>query len=301
MNYVVFILVYPIIWCLSRIPMRLLYIFSDFLFLLIYYVVGYRKDVVYNNLKLAFPEKTDTELKALRKINLRHFCDFLVESLKSFSLSKKEVSKRYKFVNPEVLHAAEKTGKSILLSGAHLSNWEWSVSIPLVSNVQLFGSYSPIKNPYLDNYLVKSSRGRFGMISYKTHNTVPQLARNIRNKRQGAYILLSDQSPVLQNTHYWREFLGVKVPVHVGLEVLAKRFDMAIVNYSTKKIKRGYYETTFELITDNAKEFGKNEIVDKFIAINEKHIRNQPENYLWTHKRFKHKDKFDLWVEKYKK
>ncbi|SNR16488.1 lysophospholipid acyltransferase family protein [Tenacibaculum jejuense] len=301
MKYVVFILIYPIIWCFSRLPMRLLYAFSDFLFLLVYYVVGYRKDVVYNNLKLAFPEKNDNELKTLRKKNLRHFCDFLVESIKSFSLSEKEVKKRYKFTNPEVLHEVEKTGKSIILSGAHLSNWEWSVSIPLVSNIQLFGSYTPIKNPYLDNYLVKSSRGRFGMISYKTHSTVTQLARNIRNKRQGAYILLSDQSPVIQNTHYWRTFLGVKVPVHVGLEVLSKRFDMAIVNYTTKKIKRGYYETTFELITDSPKEFENYQITDKYLNINEKSIREQPEYYLWTHKRFKHKDKYEEWVEKYKK
>ncbi|WP_299713561.1 lipid A biosynthesis acyltransferase [uncultured Tenacibaculum sp.] len=300
MKYVLYIIVNPIIWCLSRIPMRLLYVFSDFLFFLVYYVVGYRKDVVYNNLKLAFPEKSDQELKTLRKKTLRHFCDFLVESLKAFSLSEKEVRKRYKFTNPEVLHAAEATGKSIILSGAHFNNWEWSVSMDLICNSQLYGSYSAIKNPYFEN-LVKSSRTKFGMIAYKTQNTIPKMARNIRQKKQGAYILLSDQTPVLHKTHYWAKFLGVKVPVHVGAEVLAKRFDMAIVNYTTKKIKRGYYETTFELITDSAKDFENYQLIDKFLAINEKSIREQPENYLWTHKRFKHKDRYDEWVEKYKK
>lgn len=300
MKYLAYLVVFPIIWSLSRIPMRVLYIFSDFLFFLVYYVVGYRKDVVYNNLKLAFPEKTDQELKKLRKKSLRHFCDFIVESIKAFSLSEKEVKKRYKFVNPEVLNEVGKKGKNIILTGAHINNWEWSVSMPLVSNVQIYGAYSALKNPYLDKFM-KNSRTKFNVIAYKTKDMVPYMVKNIRDKKQGAYILLSDQSPMLHKTFHWQKFFGVKVPVHTGAEILAKKFDMAVINYTTKKIKRGYYETTFELITETPKEFENFQIIDKYIALTEKSIKEQPENYLWTHKRFKHKGKYDLWTERYKR
>ncbi|WP_299682901.1 lysophospholipid acyltransferase family protein [uncultured Tenacibaculum sp.] len=300
MKYILFLIIYPIVWCLSRLPMRLLYMLSDFLFFLVYYIVGYRKDVVYNNLKLAFPEKTDKELKILRKKSLRHFGDFIVESIKAFSLTEKQARKRYKFVNPEVLNEVGKQGKNIILTGAHFNNWEWSVSMPLVSDVQIYGAYTTIKNPYFEKF-VKSSRTKFGLIAYKTKDIVPNMVKNIKSGKIGAYILLSDQSPVVHKTYHWQKFFGVKVPVHTGAELLAKKFDMAVINYTTKKIKRGYYETTFELITNTPKDFEDYQIIDKYLKITEKSIREQPENYLWTHKRFKHKEKYDMWVEKFKR
>ena len=238
MNLFVYILVFPIIWIISRLPMRLLYAFSDFLFLLVYHIVGYRKKVVFSNLKLAFPNKSEEELKKLTKQALHHFCDFIVESIKSFSISEKEVSKRYKFVNPEVLNNTAKNGKNIILTGAHLNNWEWSVSMPLISKIHIYGAYTPIKNTYFNNFM-KNSRTKFNLTAYKTREMIPKMMKNIKEGKQGAYILLSDQSPVIQKTYYWQEFFGVKVPVHTGAELLAKKFDMSIINYTTKKIKRG--------------------------------------------------------------
>ncbi|CAL2061329.1 lysophospholipid acyltransferase family protein [Tenacibaculum sp. 190524A05c] len=300
MHLAVYILVFPIIWLISRLPMRLLYVFSDFLFLLVYYVVGYRKKVVLSNLKLAFPEKSDEELKRITKKTLHHFCDFIVESIKSFSISEKEVSRRYKFVNPEVLNNIAKNGKNIILTGAHLNNWEWSVSMPLVSDIHIYGAYTPIKNKHFNEFM-KSSRTKFNLTAYKTKEMIPNMMKNIKNGNKGAYILLSDQSPVVQKTYHWQEFFGVKVPVHTGAELLAKKFDMSVINYSTKKIKRGYYETTFEVITENPKELDNYQITDKYLRITEDRIKEQPENYLWTHKRFKHKHRYQEWLDKYKK
>lgn len=300
MSLVLFIIIYPIIWFFSHLPMRILYIISDFLFLLAYYVIGYRKKVVLNNLKLAFPEKSEKERKLLAKKVIRHFCDFLVESIKAFSLSEKEVRKRYRFVNPEVLNNTAKNGKSIILTAAHINNWEWSVSMPLVSEIQIFGTYKEIKNQYFNDFMEKS-RTKFGLIASNTKDTIPNMLKNLKKGVKGAYILISDQNPLLHKTNHWQTFLGVKVPVHTGAELLAKKFDMSVVNYTTKKVKRGYYETTFELITDTPKDFKDFEITDKYLAITEKSIREQPENYLWTHKRFKHKDKFKEWDENYNK
>ncbi len=300
MKLILFIIAYPFIWLVSHLPMRVLYIISDFLFLIVYYVAGYRKKVVYGNLKLAFPEKDEAELKVLQRKALHHFCDFLVESVKAFSISEKEMSKRYKFVNPEVLNSVSKRKKNIILTGSHLNNWEWSVSMPLVSEIEIFGTYKEISNPYFNDFM-KKSRTKFGVVASKMQETIPNMLSNLKNKIPGAYILLSDQNPPLNKVYYWSEFFGVKVPVHTGAELLAKKFDMAIINYSPIKVKRGYYEITFEVITESPKEFDNYELTDKYLAVTEKYIRKQPEFYLWTHKRFKHKDRYDYWVENFKK
>ncbi len=287
---ITFVIVYPIIWLFSILPMRILYFLSDLLFLIFYYIIGYRKKVVFDNLKLAFPEKTDKELKSIRKKFFRHFLDLLFESVKSFTISKSFVSKRFSYTNPEVINDLHKKGKSIALVGAHQANWEWSINMPLSVSIRCFGAYTRLKNPHFEK-VVKDSRSKFGFTGYKTSETVKAIKENFDNKIQGLYLLLSDQTPALPKTHYWSEFMGIKVPIHTGAEMLAKKYDMAIVNYSIKKLKRGYYQTTFETITENPKELKNYEVTDQFLRITERNIKEQPEFYLWSHKRFKHRDK----------
>ena len=132
---------------------------------------------------------------------------------------------------------------------------------------------------------------KFGFIGYKTSNTVKSITYNFNNGIQGLYLLLSDQSPQIHKANYWREFMGIKVPIHTGAEKIAKKFDMAIVNYSIKKVKRGYFEVTFETLTEHPNEYKDFEITDKYLAITERNIHNQPAYYLWSHKRFKHRNK----------
>lgn len=295
MQFVVYILSYPLIWLLSKLPMRILYLFSNFLFFIFYYIIGYRKEVVLNNLTLAFPDKNEEELKLIRKKFFKHFTDLFVESIKAFTISKKEISKRYVYKNPEVVNDLHKKGRSIAFVGAHQANWEWSISIPLFVDIQCFGAYTRIGNKYFDK-TIKDSRMKFGFIGYRTTNTIKSIAKNFDNGIQGLYLLLSDQSPQIHKTHYWSEFMGVKVPIHTGAEMLAKKYNMAVVNYSIKKIKRGYFEVTFETITENPQDYKDYEITDKYLAITERNIREQPEYYLWSHRRFKHKDKVpDKW------
>tara|TARA_B110001450_G_scaffold243557_1_gene254891 strand:+ start:352 stop:1242 length:891 start_codon:yes stop_codon:yes gene_type:complete len=290
MNFIVFAIAYPIIWMLSRLPMRILYIKSDFLYLLMYYVIGYRKKVVLENLKLSFPEKSDKELKKISKKFFKHLIDLIMESIKAFTISKKQISKRYTYKNADMVNKYIKKGRSIALVGAHQANWEWSISLPLVLNIDIYGAYTKLNNKYFERW-VRNSREKFGVIGYKTTDTVRGMQKNFNNKKQGAYILLSDQSPQPHKTYYWRDFFGIKVPIHTGAEMLSKKFDLVVINYVTRKVKRGYYETDFQLITDSPKEFKDYQITDKYTELTEKNIRLQPAFYLWSHKRFKHRDK----------
>ncbi|GAB7256955.1 lipid A biosynthesis protein [Polaribacter sp. OB-PA-B3] len=270
--------------------MRILYIKSDFFYFLIYYVFGYRKKVVLENLEMAFPEKPTEELLIIRKKFFKHLMDLMMESVKAFSISEKEILKRYTYENPELVNKYAKEGKSIALVGAHQANWEWSTSLPKVLNIDVYGAYTKLNNKYFEKK-VRDSREKFGVIGYKTSEMVRGMQQRFSNKDQGAYILLSDQSPQPHKTYYWRDFFNIKVPVHTGAEMLAKRFDLVVINYVTRKVKRGYYKTEFQLITENPKDFDNYQITDLYTELTEKNILNQPEFYLWSHKRFKHRDK----------
>ncbi|AQS93560.1 lipid A biosynthesis acyltransferase [Polaribacter sp. BM10] len=290
MQFIVFAISYPLIWLLSKLPMRILYLKSDFFYFLIYYVIGYRKKVVLDNLQLAFPNKSLKELLIIRKKFFKHLMDLMMESVKAFSISEKEILKRYTYENPELVNKFAKDGKSIALVGAHQANWEWSTSLPKVLNIDVLGAYTKLNNKYFEKK-VRDSREKFGVIGYKTSDMVRGMQKRFSDKKQGAYILLSDQSPQPHKTYYWRDFFNIKVPVHTGAEMLAKKFDLVVINYVTRKVKRGYYKTEFQLITENPKDYENYQITDLYTELTEKNILNQPEFYLWSHKRFKHRDK----------
>jgi KDO2-lipid IV(A) lauroyltransferase len=294
MQFIVFAITYPIIWILSRLPMKMLYVISDFFYVLIYYVLGYRKQVVLDNLNLAFPENSEIKNAAIRKKFFRHLMDLVVESIKAFTISEKEILKRYSFVNPELVNKYAAEGRSIAIVGAHQANWEWSVSFPKVLNISLYGAYKELNNKYYEK-AVKDSRSKFGVTGFKNAKMIRGMQQHFSNQQQGAYILLSDQSPELHKTYSWKEFFNIKVPIHTGAEMLSKRFNLVVINYVAKKVKRGYYEAEFQLITDAPKDFDNYQISDLYTELTEKNIRAQPALYLWSHKRFKHRNKFKEW------
>lgn len=296
MQFLIFAIVYPFVWLFSKLPMRILYIISDVLFVFVYYVFQYRKKVVLANLDIAFPDKSPLEKKKISKQFFKHFTDLFMESVKAFSISEKEISKRYTYKNPELVNHYTKQGRSIALVAAHQANWEWSIGLPLVLDGNIRGAYTKLGNSYFEK-VVRSSREKFGILGYKTSETVRGMQKNFSEKKQGLYILLSDQSPQIHKTFYWRQFFGVKVPIHTGAEMLSKRFNLVVINYVTKKIRRGYYQTEFQLITDAPKEFDDYEITDKYIDLTEKNIKQQPDLYLWSHKRFKHRNSFKKWED----
>lgn len=276
--------------------MFILYSISYLFYVLVYYVFGYRKKVILGNIKTAFPEKSEQEIDKIAKKFYLHFTDMIMESIKAFTISKKEIQKRYTYKNPELVNKFAKEGRSIALVSAHLANWEWSTSLPLVLDINVFGAYSSLRNKTFEEKL-KITREKFGVEGAKTSDFMNFIKEKFDKNIQGAYILLSDQTPQMPKTFHWAKFFGVKVPVHTGAEMLAKKYDLVVINYRAKKIKRGYYEVDFELITDNPRDFTDYQISEKFLKITEKNIKEQPEYYLWSHKRFKHKNRFEEWKQ----
>ena len=268
MQFLVYILVYPLLWLVSILPFRLLYAFSDFLYFWIYMVFGYRKKVVQANLNLVFPDKTATEIHDITTKFYHHLCDMIVEAIKSLTISEKEMKEHFKFANVEVLNEIEKMKKSTILMCAHYGSWEWIFIFNrfVDESTKGYAVYKRLGNPYFDR-LVKRIRAKYNSHLITTKETIPIL---IRAKVDGKLTIsgfVSDQTAKPHNALHWGEFMGYKVPMHTGAEMLAKRLDMAVVFFSVKRLKRGYYETTFEVITLNPKEFDNYEITDKFFRL----------------------------------
>ncbi|MBC3758835.1 lysophospholipid acyltransferase family protein [Hyunsoonleella sp. SJ7] len=288
MQFLAYILVYPILYVISILPFRLLYAVSDVVYVLLYYVIGYRKKVVSENLRLAFPNKTESEIYGIRKKFYHHLCDMMMESIKSITISKTEMQKRYKFTNLDLVHQLEKENRSIVLFMGHYGSWEWIFILQTHVNYKGYAVYKQLSNKYFDR-LVKRIRAKYDSHLITTKETFPTLIKAKRNNELTFNGFVFDQSPKLHKAIHWQEFMGIRVPVHVGAEVLAKRLDMATLFLKVKKVKRGYYESTFSIITKNPKEFKDFEITDIALKRVEEQLHEAPEYYLWTHKRWKHR------------
>lgn len=286
MYRLVFYIVYPLIWLISIMPFRVLYGISDLVFLIVYYLVGYRKKLVYNNLKTVFPEKDNKEILKMRKEFYRHFVDIFMEMIKTFSISQAELNKRFNIKNYEVLEKIYQNNKSVLVMTSHYGNWEWAVNLGEPLQFKRFVVYARIQNKVISDKVI-SSRERFGIHLIEKSETSKTMLHNYKNQILSLYGFISDQSPMLHKSYYWTQFLGQRVPVLIGAESLAKKFDLAVVYMHIQKVKRGFYQATFEYITENPKEYKDYELTDKYLEICEKEIRENPIYYFWTHNRFK--------------
>lgn len=289
MQFLVYILVYPILWLVSILPFKLLYAVSDGLYFLLYYIVGYRKKVVKANLNLVFPDKSEQEITVITKTFYHHLCDMVVEAIKSLSISESEMKKRFTFANIEEIHTIENTNRSIVLMCAHYGSWEWIFILQTYVKSKGYAVYKRLENKYFDR-LVKRIRAKYNSYLITTKETIPVLIKAKHDGQMTINGFVSDQSPRLDKAFHWNEFMNIKVPVHTGAEMLAKKLDMAVVFFRVKKIKRGYYETTFETITTSPRDYKDYEITDLFLKLVEQQIYAAPEYYLWTHKRWKHRN-----------
>jgi len=287
MQLVVFILLYPILWLLSVLPFRILYLVSDGIYYFLYYIVRYRKNVVRQNIALAFPNTSAKERLSIEKKSYHHLCDMFLEMIKTMTISEKEIEKRFVFTNLELYQNLEKKEKSIALLCAHYASYEWVISMNRHISFEGFAIYKKIANKYFDK-LVRDIRSRFKATLITNKETVFILEQNFQNNHLGVYGFASDQSPQLRKAHHWAKFMGIMTPIHTGAEILSKRFDMNVIFLKVKKLKRGYYEATFETMFDNPKEIPDYKISEEFLRRVEKQIYEAPEYYLWTHKRWKH-------------
>ncbi len=285
----IYILVFPILWLISILPFRTFYLFSDLIYILVYYIIGYRKQIVTDNLTLVFPNKSEKEIITIRKKFYKHMCDMFLEMIKTMSMSEAEMRKRFQIKNTAYIQELEQR-KNIMFMASHYASWEWGIIVQKDIQSKAFGVYKKIQNPYFDK-LVQRIRAKYNSELLTTKETIPAVLNNYKKGIKAVYGFISDQSPKLKKTTYWLDFMGINVPVFTGAEMLSKKCDLAVCYVKVTKIKRGYYEAEFVPLTEEPKQFKDYEITDMFIKEVEKQLHEAPEYYLWTHKRWKHRGK----------
>ena len=284
------ILYYCVVYPLSLLPLWILYRISDLLFLLFISIIPYRKKVVQSNIEKSFPDVSPRDQAVLVRGFYRHFSDLLIESIKNLSISKVELLQRMKVVNPEVLQELEKKGKSVLFVSGHFNNWEWFItSQSLLVPFESYGIGMPLSNDFWDKKL-SERRQRFGLkvVNAKNYKEIFQLEKAV------SVLVLSDQAPADARKSYWMEFLHQPSPVLFGVEQMANEFDLTVVYFTMKKVKRGQYSVEFQVLSEAPKSLPYGVLTENHVQLLEESIIEQPCNWLWSHKRWKREVPADL-------
>jgi len=289
MYYIVFAILYG----LSLLPFSVLYWLSDFFFFITWYIIGYRKQVVFKNLQIAFPEKTQAERTAIAKAFYHHFWDNWMEALKLLSISKKSMLRR---VSGDMLALENiyKSGRSCYVLMGHQFNWEWSSAFVMIREpFSLLAAFSPLTNKIF-NRLFLQLRRRFGAVLLPFN----AMSRGMMSYRhvQYALALIADQSPSTPSKSYWPIFFNRPTAFLQGPEKGARLGSMPVVFVALSKQGRGYYRLEASLLTDNAALLPEGALTSKYAQVLEMNIRRNPALYLWSHNRWKHE-----WKEEYGK
>ncbi|HJG77499.1 lysophospholipid acyltransferase family protein [Phocaeicola barnesiae] len=286
MKFVYHILFF-LLYLLSLLPMRLLYLLSDCLFFPLFHIVKYRRKVVEKQLDECFPEKSMQERRAIERQFYHFFCDYLVEVIKLFSISKKEMMRRMKFVGIEQVREELKDKKFCFLYLGHYCNWEYIASLSYwLPEIHCGQIYHRIYNQAFDELFLKL-RGQFGGESILMKDTLRRIL-TLRNQEKKVMIgFIADQLPKWENMHHWTTFLNHDTSFFIGAERIAKQVDAALYYVDVERVKRGYYQVRFRLMTLHPKEFPDYELTDQYARLLEESICRQPAYWLWTHKRWK--------------
>ena len=274
----------------ALLPLRVLYALSDFLFLLVYHLARYRRKLVWENLKNAFPNKSDRERKKVEREFYRHLCDYFVETIKTLRLSEEEVRKRMKFENPEIINRLTKHGNSCLLCLGHYANWEWvpSIGLHMPPGVVPGLIYKQLHSDAFDRLFLKI-RSRFNSVTIEKRRTYRTLIR-ARDEGTSALVgFLSDQRPPKHVTEYWTTFLNQDTLMETGMERIAHSFGLPVVYLDMKKVKRGHYVGRFFVITPDASQEPQFMVTERYTRRLEETVKEDPAYYLWTHNRWKFK------------
>ena len=273
----------------SKLPFFVLYGISDFAYFIIYRIVGYRKKVVFENLQNSFPEKTDEEIKHITQNFYKHIADLFIEFLKGYSITKEQINERVKVVNIEILKKYTDKNQSIIIVTGHISNWEWLLHPLNLSGIPMDIIYQRLSSP-LFNKLTLFIRSRFSVTPLIEKKET--LRKTIERKDiTRALVMGSDQSPQNWKLAYWTTFLNQDSGFFTGTERIARKLDYPVIFSEMRRISRGYYEIEFTEIASPT-EFNSlpmGEITERFVRILDKSIQQFPADYLWSHRRWKHK------------
>ena len=285
MNRIGYMLLKFWVWCVAISPYWLLYLRSDFYFFLVYHVAHYRRKVVRQNLLRSFPEKDLKEIKAIEKRFYRNLCDQVVETAKLSRMTHDEAIRRIAVTNPEVMTGLQEQNKSLFLAIPHSGNWEWfGKRMQTLSAHHPMAIYKKVKNPVFERFMLELRTSLPGDMveSNAALRTLTQ-----RTGHLDQVLVLADQSSMGQKSDYWTEFLHQDTCWFFGLERMAKYLDYAVVFVAMKRTGRGRYEVTFHTITETPKETEKGFIMEQYARHIERFIQEQPDNWLWSHRRWK--------------
>ncbi len=280
-------LVYPLFKAISLLPFTALYAFSDFLYLLFYYVLGYRKKIVRMNMRNAFPEKDAAELKKLEKAFYHHLCDLVLETIKGMSISKEELLKRCVNIDRAIYDELLSRHKNALVVMSHNGNWEWVCLVAdLTVDQHAMCIYKTLSNKDFDQWFLKL-RSRFGTEPITMERSLRTIIenRNVPN----VTAIIGDQNPSNPKNCHWTSFLNQETAFLPGTERIASKMGYAVLYLKMKKVKRGYYVCTTESLFDDGSTTSPGEITEAIARVTEADILSQPHTWLWSHRRWKHK------------
>lgn len=277
---------------LAKLPKPILYSLSNFLFLIFFFIVRYRKKIVLENIKNSYPKITDKERKKIAKKYYQHLCDLVLEDLALIKMSKKRILSFTKFTNPEILQKYYELNKNIIMVFGHYSNWEFLSPLPLYTSYKFLPVYKKINNEYINTRFI-NTRSLFGAIPVRMEDTL-KVTLNYFNKKEPIILgLIADQRPRKRDVNYWMSFFNQDTPVFIGPEKIGKKINATIIFADIEKEKRGFYNINFSVICDDPKNTSDFEITKKFFKKMEDQITTNPEYWTWSHKRWKYnKDKF---------
>ncbi len=275
-------------WLIYAMPLRVFYFHSDLLFLVMYHLIRYRRKVVDINLENSFPEKTKKERTQIAKKYYHHLCDCFLETLYFDRISKEKVRNRVTYLNPEMATHYMDRGKQVIILMGHYNNWECFNSWGLQTKYKSYPIYKKLRNAAFEKFY-NHLRSRFGAQPLERALTFKQLYEDSKNGIPSVSLFIIDQTPREHDIQHWINFLNQETPVIVGPEKVASKLNGVVLFGKTKKVKRGFYEVELVLITDQAKQCPKFEITEKSNRLMESLIMENPEFWLWSHRKWKHK------------
>lgn len=277
---------------LAKFPFGLIYLLSDVFYRVVYYIVGYRKKVVARNLRNAFPEKSEKEIKLISKKYFRHFSDLTLETIKMRTMKPADFEERMKVTNAGLINRYFEQGKSVMVLTMHYNNWEWGTYLSVHLKHKSLAVYKPLHNVIFDRFMNKTRR-KFGTELIKNDQIYRRVLKAEKQNEPIFIWLAGDQTPPVFHK-FWYRFLNQDALFYPGPAIISKRFGYPVFFQKIEKTGRGKYETTFELLAENTDLFTETEIIKLYIQRMEKIIREKPEFYIWSHRRWKHKRPEDI-------
>jgi KDO2-lipid IV(A) lauroyltransferase len=275
-------------WIVTLLPLKILYGVSPVIYFIIYHFPSYRRKIVRENLRNSFPEKSEEEIILIEKKFYHHLADLFIEIMKLVHMPDKELKRRFKIRNTDVLEKLFSEKRGIIAVMGHYNNWEWLTLLSEFTSYKTISIYKPLHNKHFEK-LINSFRTRYGMVLTPMSAILRELIDDQRKNILTLSAFIADQSPAKNEIKHWTNFLNQETPVYMGAEKIASRYDMALVYFHIIKVRRGYYEMDIEILFEHTAGLPDNILTEAHVRKLEQIIREKPEYWIWSHRRWKHK------------